>query len=204
VVLFAVGAGGNPGRHRGLLTALAGSDCTVVAPHFERMVTHQPADSELLLRARRLRLALDVLAGPELPVAGVGHSIGAALLLALAGGQMWTLARQQLSIASCPSLDRLVLLAPAIGFFQAPGALEGLRTPILAWVGTQDLMTPPAQTLHLKQALAPRVAVDARIVEGAGHFTFMDELPPGVTDPLPDRGAMLAALAAATVRFVTS
>jgi pimeloyl-ACP methyl ester carboxylesterase len=204
VVLFAVGGGGNPERHRALLAALAASGCTVVAPHFERMLAHESSDSELLLRARRLRLALHAAAPPGLPVAGVGHSIGCALLLALAGGQMWTRDRRLLPIEARAALDRLVLLAPATGFFQAPGALDAVRTPILAWVGTQDHMTPPEQTLYLKEGLATRVPVDAHIVEGGGHFSFMDELPPGVTDPLPDRGAFLAGLATEVVSFVTT
>jgi pimeloyl-ACP methyl ester carboxylesterase len=204
VVLFAVGGGGNPDRHRPLLSALADSGCTVVAPHFERMVTHEPAAGLLLLWARRLRLALDCAASPGLAVAGVGNSIGCALLLALAGGQMWMRDRSRLPIESCPGLDRLVLLAPATGFFQVPGALAAVRTPILAWVGSQDTMTPPAEADYLKQALEPRVAVDVRLAESAGHFSFMHELPPGVTDPVPEREAFLGAVTAAVVRFVTA
>jgi pimeloyl-ACP methyl ester carboxylesterase len=203
VVLFAVGGGGNPDRHRPLLTALAESGCTVVAPHFERMVTPELGAELLLLRARRLHLARDAAAPSGLSVAGVGHSIGCALLLALAGAQMWTRERQRLAIASCPRLDRLVLLAPATGFFQAPGALGAVRTPILAWVGRQDTITPPAQADYLKQALAPRVPVDLRLVEGAGHFSFMNELPPAVTDSLADRAAFLGALTTEVARFVT-
>jgi hypothetical protein len=37
VVLFAVGAGGQPERYATLLNTLAESGCTVVAPHFERL-----------------------------------------------------------------------------------------------------------------------------------------------------------------------
>jgi hypothetical protein len=28
--------------------------------------------------------------------------------------------------------------------------------------------------------------VDVRITEGAGHFSFMDQLPPQTAEPLPD------------------
>ena len=89
VVLFAVGAGGNPERHLPLLTSLAEHGCTVVAPHFERLQSPNVTDRDLLLRARRLRQALDAFAPAGMLVAGVGHSIGTTLLLALAGGQVW-------------------------------------------------------------------------------------------------------------------
>jgi pimeloyl-ACP methyl ester carboxylesterase len=204
VVLFAVGGGGNPLRHLPLLAALAASGCTVVAPHHDRLITYSVSDSELLERHRRLRGALESLVPSGLPMAGVGHSLGTALLLALAGGQMWTQAGRRLSIAPEPRLDRLALLAPATDFFQVPGALEAVRTPIIAWAGTQDLMTPPAQAARLKAALQASVPVDVKLVEGAGHFSFMNELPPGVTDSLSDREAFLADLATAVGRFVTS
>ncbi len=62
VVLFAVGGSGNPERHGPLLTALAERGCSGVAPHFERMVSPVPTDDDLLLRVRRLKLALDAVA----------------------------------------------------------------------------------------------------------------------------------------------
>jgi fermentation-respiration switch protein FrsA (DUF1100 family) len=97
-----------------------------------------------------------------------------------------------------------VLLAPATDFFLPPGALDAVRTPVLAWVGTQDLITPPLQTERLKQALEGRAPVDEHIIAGAGHFSFMNQLPPNVTDTLPDRDAFLADLAAAVARFILS
>jgi hypothetical protein len=59
IVLFSVGAGGNPERHLPLMNTLADHGCSVAAPHFERPVSLFPTESDLLLRARRLRLALD-------------------------------------------------------------------------------------------------------------------------------------------------
>ena len=203
IVLFAVGSGGNPERHLPLLMSLAEHGCTVVAPHFARLASPMPTESDLLLRARRLRLALDSVARPGLPVAGVGHSIGATMLLALAGGQLWMRAGQRLPIAPDRRLDRLVLLTAATGFFQAPGALDAVSTPILAWAGTKDVITPPAQTEFLKRDLGARVPVEMRIVEGAGHFSFMNELPPNTMDTLPDRDAFLASLAIESCRFIT-
>ncbi len=202
-VLFAVGAGGNPDRHLALLTSLAEHGCTVVAPHFERLVSPTPTADHLQLRARRLRLALDFAARPGVSVAGVGHSIGATMLIALAGGQAWTGAGQRLAIEPDTRIDRLALLAPATGFFQAPGALDAVRASILAWAGSSDAITPPAQAELLSHALGARVPVDVRVVEGAGHFSFMNTLPPQMTDPLPNRETFLASLASEVCRFVT-
>lgn len=201
VVLFAVGGGGDPERHLPLLEALVARGCTVVAPHFERFTSPFPTEAQLQLRARRLRLALDVVARPELPAVGVGHSIGATMLLALAGGQIWLGPGQPLAVSPDARVPRLVLLAPATGQFQAPGALDAVHLPIQVWAGTRDGLTPPAQAELLARALGPRV--DLRVIEGAGHFSFMDVPPPQTTEPLPDRPAFLAGLARELGDFVT-
>jgi hypothetical protein len=99
VVLFSVGLGGNPERHLPLLEALAARRCTVVAPHFERLPSPIPTAEQLRLRAARLRLALDA-APASLPIAGVGHSLGATLLLGLAGAELRTLAGDRSAIAT--------------------------------------------------------------------------------------------------------
>ena len=202
-VLFAVGAGGNPERHLPLLTRLAEQGSTVIAPHFERLASPNVTDQDLLLRARRLRLSLDAAAGAALPVVGVGHSIGTAVLLALAGGRLWTRRGESLAIAPEARLGRLALLAPATGFFQVPGALDAIKAPVLAWAATLDTITPPQQAEFLKLSLGARVPVELRIAEGAGHFSFMNLPPPHTTEPLPDREAFLAQLAGEVCRFVS-
>lgn len=202
VVLFGVGGGGDPERHLPLLMCLAERGCTVVAPHFERLMSPVVTDSDLLLRARRLRLALDAFARPGIMVAGVGHSIGATTLLALAGGQVWMRPGHCLSITPDGRLDRLALMTPATGFFQAPGALDAVATPILAWAGTNDTITPPAQAEFLKHALGPRVPIEVRLVPGAGHFSFLNKPPPGIVEPLADREAFLSSLAIDICHFV--
>ncbi len=191
VVLFAVGAGGNPERHVTLLDALAESGCTVIAPHFSRLASPRPTESELTLRARRLCLALDVFDQSGATVSGVGHSIGAATLIALAGGQMWLEPGQRVHISADVRLSRLALLAPPTGFFQAPEALDSVRVPILTWVGSEDDITPPSQIKWLAQAMPDSQNLDVRVTDGAGHFSFMDQMPPHVVEPLKDKQAFL-------------
>jgi len=202
VVLFGVGAGGNPERHLPLMESLAARGFTVIAPHFSRIVPPHVADADLLLRGRRLKLALDAVAPNARRVAGVGHSIGATTLLPLAGAHMWTQSRHRLEFELIPTLSRLVMMTPPTLFFQPPGALDAVRTPILLLAGGKDDVTPPAQQEFLKTAIGSRAAVLLRVEETAGHFSFMNVLPPGVTDAMPDREAFLVRLASEICSFV--
>src|SRR5665213_1920382 len=81
--LFSAGGGGNPARHLPLLESLARQGCAVIAPHFDPLASPIPVEEELLSRARRLELAIAAFARPDLPIAGIGHSIGATMLIAL-------------------------------------------------------------------------------------------------------------------------
>jgi pimeloyl-ACP methyl ester carboxylesterase len=202
VVLFGVGFGGNPERHLPLLQALADRGCAVVAPHFDRPPSPIASEADLQLRARRMRLALAALEAGTLPVAGVGHSLGATMLLGLAGAQLWTFAGQRVPIEPLERLDRLALLAPATDFVRAPGALDQVHTPIMAWAGTADSFAPPEQVRILARALETRALCETRLVEGAGHFSFMNLPPPQTTETLPDRDAFLADLAGQVAQFV--
>ena len=202
--LFAVGGGGNPERHLPLLTALADHGITVIAPHFDRLLSPNVTEPDLLLRARRLRHALDAIAPGKSPVVGIGHSIGTTILLAMAGAQAWLGPGRPIAIEPDERLQRLILLTPATGFFRAPAALDGVRIPIQAWAGTNDTITPPAQAQLLQQALHPRLPIDLRIDDGASHFSFMHVPPPNVAETHPDRNAFLARLTADVVRFATT
>lgn len=124
------------------------------------------------------------------------------MLLALAGGKVWMRQGHVLSIAVDGRLDRLVLLTPATGYFQAPGALDGVNTRVLAWAGTEDVITPPEQAERLRDALQTRVPVDLRITSSAGHFSFMNAPPPQSSEPLADRDAFLMELTAEVCSFV--
>ena len=194
VVLFAVGGGGNPERHLTLLNALVEHGCSVVAPHCERLVAPRPTEADLSSRARRLKLALDFAAQPGTPVVGLGHSIGTTLLLALAGAKIWLSAAGPLALEPELRLERLLLLAPATGFFQAPHALDAVRASLEIWAATDDHITPLAQAEYLQRELAARVPLVLHVCEGAGHFSFMHLPPPNTVEPLVDRDAFLAEL----------
>ncbi|WP_110182904.1 hypothetical protein [Nocardioides solisilvae] len=205
VVLFAVGAAGDPGRHAPTLERLAAAGLLVVAPPSERLASSFPTADELSARARRLADALTgtlAEAGREdLPVVGVGHSIGATTLLALAGGELWLGQKDRVKVALLPALDHLVLLTPATGFFRAPGALDRVSVPALVWAAAEDDVTPADGVTRLAEALRAHVPVELRVADGAGHFAFMDDPPPGVTDRTPDRQPVLDELVEVVVEI---
>ena len=203
-VLFAVGSGGDPERHLPLLQVLAAHGCTVIAPCFARLTSPAPSADVLEMRARRTHLAIKRLAPLHLPLAGVGHSIGAALLLMLAGAAASTMARESVRVSPEQHLKRLALLAPATDFFRAPGALRGITAPITAWAGTKDDVTPPEMAHMLVGALHGIVPIEVRIVADAGHFSFVNMPPPQAVEPLADREAVLEHLAEEVADFITS
>lgn len=194
-VLFAAGAGGDPERYRPLLDLIAGNGHRVVAPRFERLTSPEPPIDELLTRPAGLVAALaDVAADDE--VVGIGHSIGAWALLCLAGATPFGVAR----VPREPRIGRLVLFAPAAGWFCAPGALDAVTAPMLVFAGERDTVTPPAQALHLQSAPA---SVDVQVIPGAGHFSFMHTLPPGIAEePGLDRHLVLDEVGRRTVDFL--
>ena len=202
VAMFAVGRGGNPLRHLPLLTSVASLGCRVVAPHFDILASPIPSKAELDTRIRRLRASADEYCKGCLPIVGIGHSIGTVALLALAGGEAQTFSGEQAISGSQVKFTRLALCAPPADFFRKPGALERVRVPIRIWVGARDSITPPAQAQFLQDALKSHVPIEICLDEEAGHFSYMDELPPSVTDPHPDRSTFLASLANDVGQFV--
>jgi pimeloyl-ACP methyl ester carboxylesterase len=202
VAVFAAGRGGHPKRHLHLLQALASKGCTVIAPHFEMMISNVPTKAKLDMRLLRLEETVDRFAPGDLPVVGIGHSIGSVVLLALQGAEGVTLDGQQLATGSNPRLERLALLAPPTDFFRRPGALHRLKMPMKIWVGAKDTITPRAQSRFLMDTLADQASVAVQVDPDAGHFTYMDELPPGMPEPHPDRSTFLAGLADEITSFL--
>lgn len=202
--IFSAGGGGNPERHLPLLQSLAESGCTVVAPYFERLVSPIPSAQELYLRVTTLETALDLATDSKLPIVGIGHSIGATLLLSLAGARMWLNADTCLSIDRNEHLKKLVLFSPPTGFFQAANSLINIQIPLQVWGGTLDTITPPQQLEVFHRGLPNQAQVDIKLIEGAGHFNFMNVLPPNIVDPIKKRDEFLTQLSSEVCKFVVS
>ena len=180
-VLFAPGAGGDPARYSVLIDAIRDAGFHVVAPQSERFDPRTVTTSQLQARVDGLNRALAEDGDVDSAVSIVGHSIGAWAALCLAGAQPWGKDGQPIDVSPNPRVTRLVLLAPTVGWFAAPGALDDVVVPVYVHVGASDTVTPPGTASVLRSA--PSIAVISEH-SNVGHYDFMSTLPPHIS-PTP-------------------
>lgn len=149
----------------------------MLAPTNERFDPSTVRTEHLLERVRSLTSALWEYAHTDLPMVAAGHSEGGWAVLCLAGAQPWDRAGQPIPVPAEERVTRLVLLAPTLGWFQAPGALAEVRVPIDVFAGAKDFITPASTAEILRSAPA---TVNIHVCQNAGHFDFMTDLPPGI------------------------
>ncbi|OON69617.1 alpha/beta hydrolase family protein [Hymenobacter sp. CRA2] len=203
LVLLSHGTGGSGLVYRSLAYYLAQHGFVVGLPEHPHNNRNDNSWANTLpnleARPRHLQLALDaLLADTRLAsvlkpdaVALIGHSLGGYTALALAGGQpvvppQWTPDDKPHPI-SVPAADgrvkALVLLAPAVPWFQAEGSLRQVEVPVLLAVGEQDEHTPPQQAQIVVRGVADAASVDFRVIPNAGHFAFLTPFPPARVSP---------------------
>jgi pimeloyl-ACP methyl ester carboxylesterase len=204
VVFFAAGRGGSPLRHLGLLRAVAKHGYTVVAPHFDLLPLSAPTQKDLDTRIRRLNLALQQYASINQPIFGIGHSLGCVVLLVLAGAKARTRSGHEVASDTQWNFDGLALLAPAVDFFRHPDASLNIDARIHLRAGNQDTIITPDRVLDFKEMLPDLSKVEFYLDEDAGHFSYMDELPPNVEDCQPNRQTFLSVLAEEVGAFISS
>lgn len=172
ILLFAPGAGGDPSRYERLLRAAADAGFIVAAPahHLTEIFT----DDVVRERVSALRVPLTEIGRDDLPVVAAGHSLGGCAALCLAGAQPRNRQGEAFEVPSEPRVSRVIVLAPAAGWFAGPDALDEVTVPITAFVGSEDDVTPPESAEVLRPAPA---GLDLRRHEGVGHFDFMSPLP---------------------------
>lgn len=175
----------------------------MIAPHFSMISSSIPNKIDLDDRIQQSDALIERYARDDQPLIGIGHSIGATILLALAGGEGETHDGAKLLVGSKWKFGHLALLTPPADFFRRPGALRSIHVPTRIWAGAKDVITPPEQALFLEQTLREHTQVDIRFNDQAGHFTYMDHPPPHAPEPHPDRDSFLAALAGEVAEFVT-
>jgi predicted dienelactone hydrolase len=203
LVMLSHGSGSSPLVNRDLALALARAGFVVGMPWHpgdnrdDRRL--QDAPQNLQQRPRHLQLAIDavlsesILFPGERPrgIALIGHSLGAYTALALAGGQPRTLPEvwpdgptEPITVAHDPRVSALVLLAPAVIWFHAQGALDAVHVPVLMLAGEQDTATPPQYHADMVARHLPHPArLDYRTVAGAAHFSFLSVFPPRMQRP---------------------
>lgn len=193
IVLFAPGAGGDPTRYEALTRAAQDAGFLVAAPAHQRFDARAVTDEQARERAIGLAEVLENVDRPDLPVIATGHSVGGWAALCLAGAQPWSRDGRPLPVPVASRVSRVVALAPPLGWFRAPGALDHLTIPVTVMMGASDVVTPP-ETADILRAAAARVTV--RTYEGVGHLDFLSTPPPTLA-PTPglDHPAFLASLA---------
>ena len=137
-------------------------------------------------RPRHVRLTIDALmahpafAQALLPdqVAIVGHSLGGYTALALAGGKPRFKDGREIEVAADARIRALVLLTPATPWYQHEGGLAEVRLPILMLTAEHDPYTPEWHAEVVLNSVPDRSLVRYRMVENAGHFSFLSPSPP--------------------------
>jgi len=195
VVLISHGSGGSPLLYRSLSLLLARHGYLVVLPRHpgNSLGDNALADSSenLRNRPRHLVALLDALladaefgaaAAPE-PVTAVGHSLGGSTVLSLAGGRPTTRSGSPVEVAPDPRVGALVLMAPACGFFLAPGALQQVSAPLLTLTAEHDPLTPDSEIRVALAGVPDQSRISIRTVPNAGHFSFLSPFPRSMHNP---------------------
>jgi predicted dienelactone hydrolase len=213
LVVVSHGKTGTPWSARWLALPLARAGLVVaLVEHVgdsrnDSSLTETPAN--LANRPRHIRLALDaVLADAALAphidatrISAVGHSIGGYTVLAVAGGKPLALPNQTpdgtahpVPVEPDPRVRAVVVLAPALPWLMAPGALANVHSRVLARAAERDELAPPHFIERVLTGLPATARLDYAVVPGAGHFAFwgpvppmMAQLPPGQDPPGFDR-----------------
>jgi len=207
LVVISHGTGGSNLVYRTIAGFLAKNGFIVCMPEhpFNNRNNNERADTieNLTDRPRHIRECIDYMFSDsrwsahlqQENVALIGHSLGAYTALALAGGIPHTqhqikhdpLTRitdsRQIDVTADNRIKALVLLAPATGCFISEGALSRVTIPILMFSGEKDGITPQFHADIVKKGVANPAQVTHRIVEKAGHFSFLSPFPEHMRTP---------------------
>lgn len=149
-------------------------------------------------RPRHLNIAIDwffesekfarVLKADSISI--IGHSTGGSTALTVAGGIPTSLPNEsldgkpkQINVEHERKIKSLVLLAPGTVWFKEKGALSGVDIPILMIAAEKDQFIQPAHTQIVLDGVADSSKVEYRIVENAGHFSFLSPFPEFMITP---------------------
>ncbi|WP_437573215.1 alpha/beta hydrolase family protein [Sorangium sp. So ce887] len=195
LVVLSHGSGSSPLVYRTIASHLARSGYVVAMPEHPGDNRNDRSLSEtvenLRDRPRHVRLTVDAACsdaeiGPHLrgdDIAVIGHSMGGYTALAVAGGKPWAGPGQRVEVTKDPRVKALVLMAPATGWFGLNDSLQDVTVPILLIVAEHDRMTPRWQGQLVLDLIPDRAQVTLKIVENAGHFSFLSPFPPQMRTP---------------------
>ncbi|MFG6489375.1 alpha/beta hydrolase family protein [Roseateles sp. BYS78W] len=202
LVVISHGNNGSPWTLRDLAAHLARAGFAVALPEHVGNSRHDASLAGTLAnlrnRPRHVSLAIDAARGDALlgpcldrgPVGAAGLSIGGYTALAAAGGRPWCGPHESpdghphpVDVTPDARIGALVLLAPAVFWFMADGALRGVTQPILMRTGSRDAVTPAEHAATVLNGVPDPARVAHEMVDGAGHFSFLSAFPPAMTRP---------------------
>ena len=145
----------------------------------------------LVNRPRHVRLTIDAVSADAQfmaslqpnNVAILGHSIGGYTALAVAGGTPWSEDRQRVEVVADSRVRALVLLAPATAWYLPEDSLRHVDIPILMLIAEHDSFAPQWHADVVLDRVPNRNQVTCRVVENAGHFSFLSPFPPQMKNP---------------------
>jgi predicted dienelactone hydrolase len=190
LVVISHGSGGSHLAYRTIGAHLAKSGYVVAMPEHPGNNRNNNELSgtleNLTNRPRHVRLTIDAVSsdahfkGRVQPdnVALIGHSIGAYTALAVAGGTPWSEAGQKVEVVPDRRVKALVLMAPATAWYLRDGSLSHVEAPILMLAAEHDPFTPRWHAELVLARVPDRARVTYRVVENAGHFSFLSPFPP--------------------------
>lgn len=202
LILISHGSGGSHLVYRTLAHHLASNGFIVGMPEhpFNNRNNHTLAGTveNLTNRPRHIRTAINWFFNSKKfarflkpdSISIIGHSMGGYTALAVAGGVPTSLHHEspdrrsrQVSVTPDCRVKALVLLAPASVWFHNDGALSGVNVPILILVGEKDEYTPFAYHAQIiLDGVPDKTKIQHRIVENAGHFSFLSQFPESMTN----------------------
>jgi predicted dienelactone hydrolase len=201
LVLISHGTGGTPLVYRTLARHLARNGFIVGMPEHpfnnRNNNTLEGTVKNLTIRPRHISTAVDWFFNSKdfarilkpNTVSLIGHSMGGYTALAAAGGVPSSFPQESLDkqthlihIKPDSRIKSLVLLAPASVWFKAEGALKAVDIPILMLVAERDEFTPYFHAQIILNGVPDRDKVQHRIVENAGHFSFLSPFPENMTN----------------------
>ncbi|MCA0970800.1 alpha/beta fold hydrolase [Halobacillus litoralis] len=196
LVIVSHGTGGTPLVYRGLAKALAASGFIVAMPEhpFNNIHDNRFKDSMELLESRpkHITQAIDWFMEDHSfrdhikqdDISMIGHSMGGYTAVAAAGGIPTSLPGETeggspvvVDVEKEKRIKKLILLAPALGWFREKGALDHVHLPIFVMTGEKDEVTPSFHAELLRQGVKHPEMIEHKVVENGGHFSFLTPFP---------------------------
>ncbi len=200
LVLISHGSGGSHLVYRTLAHHLASHGFIVGIPEHpfnnRNNNTLENTVDNLINRPRHLKACIDwfytheqfgVHLKPDF-VSVIGHSMRGYTALALAGGKPTSFSREspnnhelKVDVTSDPRVKALVLLAPATVWFRYARSLNKVNASILMLTAEKDELTDDFHSQVVLNGVPKNIQTQHRIIENAGHFSFIDPFPQEMT-----------------------